>query len=156
MAEHEKPPPDGTAPDPHPGYDRVAARETVVMYNALAYVLAGPLTFGPVGWGLDQLFGTSFLLQEALGDVHRIVFALHPIPACTKNEPVLHAEIAQTHGGNLCGKQEFGGHIRRIWIQVCRLDAGTPYDACNVIHGGVLGHPQLHDLDAQLLLGEFF
>jgi hypothetical protein len=62
MAEHEKPPPDGTAYDPHPGYDRVAARETVVMYNALAYVLAGPLTFGPVGWGLDQLLGTSFLL----------------------------------------------------------------------------------------------
>jgi hypothetical protein len=62
MAEHETPPPDGTAPDPHPGYDRVAARETVVMYNALAYVLAGPLTFGPVGWGLDQLLGTSFLL----------------------------------------------------------------------------------------------
>ena len=62
MAEHETPPPDGPAPDPHPGYDRVAARETVVMYNALAYVLAGPLTFGPVGWGLDQLFGTSFLL----------------------------------------------------------------------------------------------
>jgi len=62
MAEHEKPPPDGTAPDPHPGYDRVAARETVIMYNALAYVLAGPLTFGPVGWGLDQLLGTSFLL----------------------------------------------------------------------------------------------
>jgi hypothetical protein len=62
MAQHETPPPDGTAPDPHPGYDRVAARETVVMYNALAYVLAGPLTFGPVGWGLDQLLGTSFLL----------------------------------------------------------------------------------------------
>jgi hypothetical protein len=62
MAQHEKPPPDGTAPDPHPGYDRVAARETVVMYNALAYVLAGPLTFGPVGWGLDHLLGTSFLL----------------------------------------------------------------------------------------------
>ena len=62
MAQHETPPPDGTAPDPHPGYDRVAARETVVMYDALAYVLAGPLTFGPVGWGLDQLLGTSFLL----------------------------------------------------------------------------------------------
>jgi len=62
MAEHETPPRDGTAPDPHPGYDRVAARETVVMYNALAYVLAGPLTFGPVGWGLDRLLGTSFLL----------------------------------------------------------------------------------------------
>ena len=62
MAEHETPPPNGTAPDPHPGYDRVAARETVVMYNALAYVLAGPLTFGPVGWGLDRLLGTSFLL----------------------------------------------------------------------------------------------
>ena len=32
------------------------------MYNALAYVLAGPLTFGPIGWGLDHLLGTSFLL----------------------------------------------------------------------------------------------
>ena len=51
MAEHDESAPDGTAPDPHPGYDRVAARETVVMYNALAYVLAGPLTFGPVGLG---------------------------------------------------------------------------------------------------------
>ena len=32
------------------------------MYNALAYVVAGPLTFGPIGWGLDHLLGTSVLL----------------------------------------------------------------------------------------------
>jgi hypothetical protein len=62
MAEQDGSTPTSPADDAHPGYDRVAARETVVMYNALAYVLAGPLTFGPVGWGLDHLLGTSFLL----------------------------------------------------------------------------------------------
>jgi hypothetical protein len=62
MTDHDGSTPTSPAGDAHPGYDRVAARETVVMYNALAYVLAGPLTFGPVGWGLDQLLGTSFLL----------------------------------------------------------------------------------------------
>ena len=40
MTEHDGSAPDGPADDAHPGYDRVAARETVVMYNALAYVLA--------------------------------------------------------------------------------------------------------------------
>jgi len=69
MSEHQPPagPPDpsgssaSTSPE-EPGIDRVAARETVVMYNAFAYVLAGPLTFGPIGWGADHLLGTSFLL----------------------------------------------------------------------------------------------
>ena len=51
--------------DPHPGYDRVAARETVVMYNALAYVLAGPLDFGPVGLGAGPLLGTSSCCRSA-------------------------------------------------------------------------------------------
>ncbi len=62
MTDHDGSTPTSPGGDAHPGYDRVAARETVVMYNALAYVLAGPLTFGPLGWGLDQLLGTSFLL----------------------------------------------------------------------------------------------
>ncbi len=62
MTDHDGSTPTSPVDDAHPGYDRVAARETVVMYNALAYVLAGPLTFGPVGWGLDHLLGTSFLL----------------------------------------------------------------------------------------------
>jgi hypothetical protein len=62
MTDHDGSTPASPARDAHQGYDRVAARETVVMYNALAYVLAGPLTFGPIGWGLDHLLGTSFLL----------------------------------------------------------------------------------------------
>jgi hypothetical protein len=66
MADRDGTTPTSPADDAHPGYDRVAARETVVMYNALAYVLAGPLTFGPVGWGLDQLLGTSFLLPVGI------------------------------------------------------------------------------------------
>ena len=45
------------APEPHPGFDRVARARPSCMYNALAYVLAGPLTFGPIGWRLDQLAG---------------------------------------------------------------------------------------------------
>ena len=51
MTDHDGSTPTSPGGDAHPGYDRVAARETVVMYNALAYVLAGPLTFGPVGLG---------------------------------------------------------------------------------------------------------
>jgi hypothetical protein len=66
MTDHDGSTPTGPADDAHPGYDRVGARETVVMYNALAYVLAGPLTFGPVGWGLDHLLGTSFLLPVGI------------------------------------------------------------------------------------------
>ena len=69
MTDHERSTPAGPkrpADDAHPGFDRVSARETVVMYNALAYVLAGPLTFGPIGWGLDHLLGTSFLLPVGI------------------------------------------------------------------------------------------
>lgn len=30
--------------------------------SIIAYLLAGPLTFGLIGWGLDQWIGTSFLI----------------------------------------------------------------------------------------------
>lgn len=42
--------------------DVVAMRESNAAYNALAYLLAGPLTFGPIGWLLDRWLGTAFLL----------------------------------------------------------------------------------------------
>lgn len=30
-------------------------------HSVLAYLLAGPLAFGLIGWGLDNWWGTSFL-----------------------------------------------------------------------------------------------
>lgn len=56
----------GPAGDGRPEPDAVAMRETVVMYDALAYVLAGPLTFGPIGWAIDHWLGTSFVLPVAI------------------------------------------------------------------------------------------
>lgn len=34
--------------------------------SVLSYLLAGPLTFGLMGWGVDQLLGTSFVLVIGL------------------------------------------------------------------------------------------
>lgn len=34
--------------------------------SVIAYLVAGPLTFGLAGWGLDRLLGTSFLLVVGL------------------------------------------------------------------------------------------
>lgn len=34
--------------------------------SVLSYLLAGPLTFGLMGWGVDRLIGTSFLLVVGL------------------------------------------------------------------------------------------
>lgn len=34
--------------------------------SVLSYLLAGPLTFGLIGWGADQLLGTGFLLVVGL------------------------------------------------------------------------------------------
>jgi len=65
----------GTAPSRRPEPDRVAMRETVDMYNAMAYVLAGPLTFGPIGWGADHLLGTSWGLP--LGILAGMVLSLY-------------------------------------------------------------------------------
>ena len=51
MTDHERSTPAGSkrpADDAHPGFDRVGARETVVMYNALAYVLAQPFPSIPL------------------------------------------------------------------------------------------------------------
>lgn len=39
--------------------DPAHRRETVQMYDALAYVLAGPLTFGLAGWAVDAWAGIS-------------------------------------------------------------------------------------------------
>lgn len=34
--------------------------------SVISYLVAGPLTFGLMGWGADQLLGTSFLLVVGL------------------------------------------------------------------------------------------
>lgn len=59
-------PPGGAAPGPSREPDQVGMRETSDMYNALAYVLAGPLTLGPLGWALDHWLGTAFVLPVSL------------------------------------------------------------------------------------------
>lgn len=56
------PPAAGSGQESPAGPDRVAKRETVAMYDALAYVLAGPLTFGAIGWAIDALAGTAVFL----------------------------------------------------------------------------------------------
>lgn len=34
--------------------------------SVIAYLVAGPLTFGLLGWGVDRLLGTEFLLVVGL------------------------------------------------------------------------------------------
>lgn len=41
---------------------RGMAAETHVGTSAIAYLLAGPLTFGGLGWVADTLWNTSFLM----------------------------------------------------------------------------------------------
>lgn len=62
-----------TPGEPRP--DPVAMRETYDMYSAMAYVLAGPLTFGPVGWLADRFLGTAVLLP--LGILAGMVLSLY-------------------------------------------------------------------------------
>ena len=52
-------------PSPHGGTEREVvgmARQTDLGNAALAYLLAGPVGFGALGWVLDLLLGTWFLL----------------------------------------------------------------------------------------------
>lgn len=54
---------------------RAAQRETAAMYNALAYVLAGPLTFGLLGWGVSTL--TSLSAAVPVGIVGGMALSLY-------------------------------------------------------------------------------
>lgn len=63
MSQQPERPEDGATPSRSA---ETAHRELVHGANPatsiLAYLLAGPLTFGLIGWGLDQWVGTSFLI----------------------------------------------------------------------------------------------
>ena len=58
-------PPRPSIPSPHGGTEREVvgmARQTDLGSAVLVYLLAGPVGFGALGWVLDLLLGTWFLL----------------------------------------------------------------------------------------------
>lgn len=51
--------PPGGPDDPQRDADR---RDAEMYTKVVGYLLAGPLFYGAIGWGLDRWLGTSFLL----------------------------------------------------------------------------------------------
>jgi len=49
----------GPRHDPDGGHRRL---EESSMWNAMAYLISGPVVFGGIGWALDRWLGTGFLL----------------------------------------------------------------------------------------------
>lgn len=70
-----------SAPEPEPDPEaterlRAAnAREADSAWRAVAYLLSGPLVYGGIGWLLDQLVGTSWLV--GVGIVVGMVLSLY-------------------------------------------------------------------------------
>lgn len=64
---------DGGYEDEKEGY----ARQTDLGTGVLAYLLAGPLTFGGIGWALDWWLDTTFLLP--VGVVLGMTLAMYTI-----------------------------------------------------------------------------
>jgi len=62
--EPEQPPtsPNGP-PDPDAGHPRL---EESVMWNAVSYLISGPVVFGGIGWGLDSWLGTGFFVPAGI------------------------------------------------------------------------------------------
>jgi hypothetical protein len=50
-------------PDPDAGHPRL---EEAHMWNAVSYLISGPVLFGGVGWALDSWLGTAFLLPVGI------------------------------------------------------------------------------------------
>jgi hypothetical protein len=40
--------------------------EESVMWNAVSYLISGPVLFGGIGWGLDRWLGTSWLVAVGI------------------------------------------------------------------------------------------
>lgn len=60
-------PPSSGPPDGPSDEQRDADRRDGEMYTKITgYLLAGPLVYGLVGWGLDHWWGTSFLLPVGI------------------------------------------------------------------------------------------
>jgi hypothetical protein len=64
MTEREEPstPPTGP-PDPDAGHPRF---EEAHMWNAVSYLISGPVLFGGVGWALDHWLGTHFFVPAGI------------------------------------------------------------------------------------------
>jgi len=53
----------GRVPDPDAGHRRL---EESAMWNAVAYLMSGPVVFGGIGWVLDHWLNTGFLVVLGL------------------------------------------------------------------------------------------
>lgn len=63
--------PDPHSSEPHPAssdevHTRGQGADTNLATSVIAYLLAGPATFGGIGWLLDTWLGTSFLIVVGL------------------------------------------------------------------------------------------
>ncbi len=67
MDEPKQPPdtPDssGGPPDPDAGHARL---EEAHMWNAVSYLISGPVMFGGIGWLLDHWLGTAFFVPSGI------------------------------------------------------------------------------------------
>jgi hypothetical protein len=64
MSEPEQlPTPPAGPPDPDAGHPRM---EEAYMWNAVAYLISGPVLFGGIGWALDQWLGTAFFVPAGI------------------------------------------------------------------------------------------
>jgi F0F1-type ATP synthase assembly protein I len=64
MDPHEQPSGSpGGPPDPDAGHPRL---EEAHMWNAVSYLISGPVLFGGIGWALDRWLGTAFLVPVGI------------------------------------------------------------------------------------------
>jgi hypothetical protein len=77
----DTPPPQDPRPEPQTplqkadaGHERL---EETRMWNVVSYLITGPAMFGLIGWGLDSLLGTSWIV--AVGIVGGMALSLYLI-----------------------------------------------------------------------------
>ena len=76
----EEPTPPRRVPSPHGDFEPEVtgmSRQTDLANAVIAYLLAGPAGFGVLGWLLDRLIGTEFLLP--VGVVLGMVLSMYVI-----------------------------------------------------------------------------
>ena len=76
----EEPTPPRRVPSPHGSFEPEVtgmSRQTDLANAVIAYLLAGPAGFGLLGWVLDALIGTQFLLP--VGVVLGMVLSMYVI-----------------------------------------------------------------------------
>jgi F0F1-type ATP synthase assembly protein I len=60
---NETPAPPTGPPDPDAGHPRL---EEARMWNAVSYLISGPVMFGGIGWALDHWLGTGFFVPVGI------------------------------------------------------------------------------------------